>query len=222
MRFTSLLLVTLVFAGCASPGFEGERISADIRYRIFEVERETAERLVPVDRRRPMQEPDRFISDRPLASERHRSAIKNSPHRVARLSAEELRALVRESVSDGQPLCDEVERVDWWPLTGDTGSYEAARPKERPVGPPVASGLLAGFLGVREVDGERQVRIEYELQHSFLRESFDSRIFYRGALPDDEAIVFVAPFKRENRELMHVFAFTASASAPGRVALSDE
>jgi hypothetical protein len=96
-----------------------------------------------------------------------------------------------------------------------------------------SAGEAVGFLGLRRNKGHAEVRIEYELRHTFESDRFApnaelaSHFLFQDRLPNTSALVFLIPFVREDHsehylavvyqltELTHpTNAFTANAELP--------
>ena len=69
----------------------------------------------------------------------------------------------------------------------------------------------AGFLGVRQLKGALEIRIEYDISHTInTLEPIQSNIIYEGPFPIDQSLIFFAPFKRkDNTKRVHVLVFNA-------------
>jgi len=176
------LILTSMLLGCQSN--DGGSASADIRYRVFEAPADIVDKVVP---------------------NANRSQLDSSAYSVAQVSATDLELLLKSISARPGLLVDHSRRISWWPRIADSWSYSRAD------GTLLGGGGGAGFLGVRQKRGIREIRIEYDVTHSInTRETIQLKVLYEGAI-SGEAIVLLKPFEREDgTRLVHVLAFEAS------------
>jgi hypothetical protein len=187
-RIAALLIVLCTAAGangCASAEWTDagqSPVGTQVRCQIFEVPAEVAEALVPVASRRP---------------------VEQSPYTAATVPVGQVKRLAEQMQADSGLLVDKTRPVSNWPRVADSWAYTKAD------GRLSGGGGGAGFMGVRERGGAREVRIEYQIDHALnATRPIHDPVFYQGPLPAGEAVVFLTPADRtDGQRLTHVVAF---------------
>ncbi len=179
------IVVALVLAPSVVAGGEpaaGTRGGVVFRYWVFESDRAVMDRFIPPEKR---------------------AAIKDSNHVLAKLAAKQKAALLKCALPQPGLLVEKETLISSWPRVADTWAASRA-----------ADGLLggstgAGFLGVREKDGTRDIRIEYTVLHTInTTNALESKLFYEGPGGYGGLRVFLAPIQRDDgTRLYHVVAF---------------
>ena len=177
------LLVALSLLGCQSHRKDGAGTArANIRYRVFEISRDIADKTIPKDKRR---------------------SIEDSLYSVADVSKADIELLLNSISSKPGMLAEHSRTISWWPRIADTWSYSRAD------GVLLGGGGGAGFLGVRSISGSHEIRIEYNVAHTInTLKSIQSNVTYEGPFPKEGSLAILTPFERKDgTELVHILLF---------------
>jgi len=169
-----------------SPSFEGSGSArAKIRYRVFEISRDIVDNAIPKIRR---------------------TNIEDSLYSVAEVSRTDITLLLNSISSKPGMLADHSRTISWWPMVADTWSYSRAD------GVLLGGGGGTGFLGVRNINGSHEIRIEYNVTHTInTLNSIRSEVIYEGPFPEEGSLAILTPFERKDgTELVHILLFDAT------------
>jgi hypothetical protein len=180
--FAAIIVLTGLLTGCGELGIGSQTAAADIRYRVFEIPRNAIDEIIPTETRAP---------------------VAGSNYTIARTNPSTVKALANHMREDSGLMVDHSRRISFWPRTADTWAYSTAEGKL------LGGSTGAGFLGVRNKYGKREIRIEYDLLHDInTGKPLRSQFIYEGAVPPDGVLIAMNPFGRtDGTELVHLIAF---------------
>jgi hypothetical protein len=162
--------------------------ATQVRCRVFEVAAGDADAVVIGGSRRPVAE---------------------SPYQVAVVPMETIERLTQMTLQDSGLLNEHVNEVNQFGRSAD--GWQHARQNDQVSG----VGAGSGFLAVRRTGPSRELHVDYHVNH-FMNPAgavealtrIDGPIFFDDKVQDDQAVVFLAPFKRsDGRQVTHLIAF---------------
>jgi hypothetical protein len=186
----SSLFLSLFLHGCQSHRTDAARTDgagtacANVRRRVFEISRDIADKAIPEIKRRN---------------------IENS-YSVSEVSKADITLLLNNISSKPGMLTDHSRTISGWPGIADSWSYTIVE------GVLNGSSSGAGFVGVRNINGSNEIRIEYNVTHTInTLKPISSKVIYEGLFPKKGSLAILTPFKRKDgAELVHILLFDAT------------
>ena len=188
-----LFLLGALTAGCGS---EGQETQARVRLRVFEI---------------PAYVLQHYTQGRNLYE------LPRSDYSLSIVTPDQVDAMLSDREAAPQMLAENNRVIDRWPRLADTWAYSRIFGGMGPEA--YCSGGGAGFLGVRERDGQLEIRVEYLVNHSgpHGQKLIESEIFYEYFYPQGHVLLFHAPVgDSEQAQQKHIVALEAALERSAR------
>lgn len=130
-------------------------------------------------------------------------AVEDSAYAIGTLEGATVSDLVDRVADEPGILAKDSRHINWWPRIADSYAFSIAD------GEFLGGSMGSLFFGVREVEAQREMRVEGTVTHSInTRTGLPSKIYYEGPVPKDNTLVLFAPFERKDGvALFHVLIF---------------
>jgi len=183
--------------------------SAEFHYRVFEADAALVDKLIPVAQRQCVAPSDVNSNSQDDLDSGGQSmgnfsvathGTKFTDAQMAEISSDTFNTLLNAIGEKPGLLADQSRTIFsnfWWPGLADTWSYSRSSDKL------LGNGGGTGVLGLRVRNGQKEIRIEYNVGHTIDltgRGTVDlnSKIFYAGKIPQNGALAFLVPFFRKD------------------------
>ena len=213
--FSALVIMALVltaFARYQSRARSNAPVTAEIHYQVFECDAALADRLIPASQRRSSETPAPAAAQPPWSSRTpggyspqdiaiRTPGIIESDALVAAVSQHTLETLLDSDATRSSMLVDQRKIMSSSSFPGMPEPWTYGRAEGGENGP----GEGAGYLGLRRHSGRSELRIEYQLRHTFETDPLApntrlaSRLLFQDRIPRSGALIFLIPFEREDK-----------------------
>jgi hypothetical protein len=135
--------------------------------------------------------PTQYLREYTLGKETYE--FRDSSYALSILRPEELRSMLTRRDANAIVLYYRERVVDRWPRVTDNWAY--TKPRYGAVMSSTTTGGGAGFIGVRERDGQLEIRIDHLVRHRgvLAERIIESELFYEHFYPAGHVLVFHAP-----------------------------